>query len=175
IALACAVAYFNFIRAIESGEQLQRAAVSTADAVNLFLFENIQFAKSVATDDVLVEKAIQSAREAERLGINRIPDDEQIRILEERYKDTRVLKPDDGVNNFLREKRQVRGVIERMFFTDKYGLNVGMTSPTEDFVQSDEAWWREAMKSGIYLEDVKFDKPTETFDIEICVAIASKT
>lgn len=175
IALACGVAYFNFIRAIESGDQLQRAAVSTADAVDLFLFENIKFAKEVASDEALVETAIRSAREAERLGINRIPDEEETRVLEERYKATRVLKPDDNTNNFLREKRRIRGVIERMFFTDKYGLNVGMTSPTEDFVQSDEGWWQEAMKSGVYLEDVKFDKPTGTFAIEICVAIVSKT
>src|SRR5258705_7129398 len=69
IALACGVAYLNFIRAIESGDQLQRAAVSTADAVDLFLFENIKFAKEVASDDALVETAIRSAREAERLRI----------------------------------------------------------------------------------------------------------
>lgn len=174
IALACVVAYMNFIGAIESGEQLQRAAVSTADAVDLFLFENIQFAKAVASDDALIDTATQSAKEAERLGINRVPDIEQTRMLEERYKDARVLRPDENANNFLREKRRIRGAIERMFFTDKYGLNVGMTSPTEDFVQCDESWWQEAMKSGVYLEDVKFDKPSGTFAIEICVAIVSK-
>ena len=161
IALACVVAYFSFVRAIESGDQLQRAAVATADAVDLFLFEDIQFAKAIASDDVLVEAAQQGTREAEKLGINRIPDVEQTTRLEERFKDARVLRLDEEVNNFLREKRRVRGAIERMFFTDKYGLNVGMTSPTEDFVQSDESWWQEAMKSGIYIEDVKFDKPTE--------------
>ena len=53
-----------------------------------------------------------------------------------------MLRPDENANNFLREKRRIRGVIERMFFTDKYGLNVGMTGPTEDFVQSDELWWQ---------------------------------
>jgi methyl-accepting chemotaxis protein len=175
IALACVVAYLNFIRAIESGDQLQRAAVSTAEAVDLFLFENIKFAKEVASDDVVVETAMRSARESERLGINRLPDAEETRILEERYKDTRALKPDENANNFLREKRRVHGVIERMFFTDKYGLNAGMTSPTEDFVQSDESWWHESMKSGVYLEDVKFDKPTGIFAIEICTAIVAKT
>lgn len=174
IALACVVAYWSFVRAIESGDQLQRAAVATADAVDLFLFEDIQFAKAVASDDLLVAAAEHGTREAEKLGINRTPDVEQTNRLEERFKDARVLRLDEDVNNFLREKRRVRGAIERMFFTDKYGLNVGTTSPTEDFVQSDESWWQEAMKSGIYIEDVKFDKPTGTFDIEICVAIVSK-
>ncbi len=175
IALACVVAYLSFARAIESSDQLQRAAVAAADAVDLFLFEDIQFAKAVATDDLLVEAVERGTREAEKLGINRVPDVARTTMLEERFKDARVLRLDENVNNFLREKRRVRGAIERMFFTDKYGFNVGMTSPTEDFVQSDELWWQEAMKSGIYIEDVKFDKPTETFDIEICVAIVSKT
>lgn len=174
IALACVVAYLSFARAIESGDQLQRAAVTTAEAVDLFLSEDIQFARAVASDDALVEAAERGSREAEKLGINRTIDAEETRLLEERFKDARVLRVDENVNSFLREKRRVRGAIERMFFTDKYGLNVGMTSPTEDFVQSDELWWQEAMKSGIYIEDVKFDKPTETFDIEICVAIVSK-
>ena len=175
IALACFVAYLNFVRTIEHGEQIQRASVAAASAVDLFLSENVQFAKSVAGDDVLVEAATRSARADESLGITRIPDAEQTRVLEDRYQDKRVLKVDETVNNFLREKRRIRGVIERMFFTDKYGLNVGMTSPTEDFVQSDEMWWQETMRTGIYIEDVKFDKPTGTFDVEICVAIVPKT
>jgi methyl-accepting chemotaxis protein len=177
ITLACAVAYWNFTRAIEHGEQQQRAASATADAVDLFLYENIQFAKAIASDDVLVESAVKGAREAESLGINHEPDPKEIDVLEERYKDTRVLRQDETANEFLREKRRVRGSIQRMFFTDKYGLNVAMTSPTEDFVQSDESWWQESMKSksGLYIEDVQFDKPTGTFAIEVCVAIVSKT
>jgi methyl-accepting chemotaxis protein len=175
IALACFVAYLNFVRAIEHGEQIQRASVAAASAVDLFLSENVQFAKTVAGDDVLVEAATRSARADESVGITRTPDAEQTRVLEDRYQDKRVLKVDENVNSFLREKRRIRGVIERMFFTDKYGLNVGMTSPTEDFIQSDEMWWQETMRAGMYIEDVKFDKPTGTFDVEICVAIAPKT
>ena len=175
ITLACLVAYMNFVWAIEHGEQIQRASVTAASAVDLFLAENVQFAKSVASDDVLVDAAIRSARADETAGISRIPDAEQTKVLEDRYQDKRVLRVDETVNNFLREKRRIRGVIERMFFTDKYGLNVGMTSPTEDFVQSDEIWWQEAMRTGLYIEDVKFDKPTGTFDVEICVAILPKT
>src|SRR5215471_12247686 len=175
IALACLVAYMNFVRAIEHGEQIQRASVVVSGAVDLFLSENVQFAKSVASDEVLVDAAIRSARADEMAGISRIPDPEQTKLLEDRYQDKRVLRVDEPVNNFLREKRRIRGVIERMFFTDKYGLNVGMTSPTEDFVQSDEMWWQETMRTGIYIEDVKFDKPTGTFDVEICVAIVPKT
>ncbi|MFY9557434.1 MAG: hypothetical protein WAV47_22205, partial [Blastocatellia bacterium] len=123
ISLACLVAYLSFATAIESSEQLQRTAVATADAADLFLFEDIQFAKAVASDDLVIDAAERGAREAERLGINAPPGEEQTKMLEERFKDSRILKVDENVNNFLREKRRVRGAIERMFFTDKYGLN----------------------------------------------------
>src|SRR6185503_16050850 len=62
ISLACAVAYFSFVSAIESSDQLQRAAVSTAEAVDLFLFEDIQFAKAIASDDAVVDAAERGAR-----------------------------------------------------------------------------------------------------------------
>lgn len=174
IALACLVAYLSFARAIESSDQLQRAAVGTADAVDLFLSENIQFVKSLASDEALVSAAERAAKEAEKIGINKTPDAQQTADLENRYKEAHVLTPDQALNDLLREKLRIRGTIERMFFTDKYGLNVGMTSSTEDFVQSDETWWQEAMRSGIYVEDVKFDKPTGTFDVEVCIAVRSK-
>ncbi len=175
IALACVVAYISFARAIESSDQLQRAALATGEAVDLFLSEDIQFARTVASDETLVDAAERGSREAEKLGVNRPLGAEQTSTFEERFKDSRVLKLDEDVNNFLREKRRNRSTIERMFFTDKYGMNVGMTSPTEDFVQSDESWWQETMRSGVYIEDVKFDKPTGTFAIEICMAMPRKT
>src|SRR5262249_12295373 len=104
IALACGVAYLSFARAIESSEQLERVAGSVADAVDLFLSENIQFAKSLASDEFLIDAAEREAREAEKLGINREPDAQQIDVLENRYKDTHVFKVDQSINEFLREK-----------------------------------------------------------------------
>src|SRR5262249_35951190 len=104
IALACIVAYISFARAIESGNQLQRAAVSTAEAVDLFLYEDIQFAKSVASDDNLVEAAERGSKEAEKIGVHGAIDADQIRVLEERYKDSLVIKNDENINGFLREK-----------------------------------------------------------------------
>ncbi|HXG90775.1 MAG TPA: methyl-accepting chemotaxis protein [Blastocatellia bacterium] len=174
ITIACGVAYLSFHRVIESSEQLKQSASSTAETADLLIYENIQFIKAIASDDVVVQAAERAAREAEKIGITRVPDSEQIKALEERYKDTHILRPDPDISRFLDDKRHAKPVIERMFFTDKYGLIAGMTGSTEDFVQSDEAWWQETMKSGIFLEDVKYDKPTNTFAMEICVAVQSK-
>jgi PAS domain S-box-containing protein len=120
---------------------------------------------------MLVDKAEKAAELAESLGIKAIPDARQIEELEARYSKTRLIQVDPVANQFLNDKKSVKSVFERMFFTDRYGLNVGMTNVTEDFVQSDEAWWQEAMKTGLFIDDVGFDKPTGTWDLEICVAI----
>ncbi|HLG13771.1 MAG TPA: PAS domain S-box protein [Blastocatellia bacterium] len=174
IVLACTVAYFSFRGAIESSEQLRRMATTTSEAVDLMVYENIQSARAIANDDLVIEAAERAARDAEKLGITRTPDPKTIEALENQYKDTRVLKRDDSVDFFLQEKRQLKGVFERMFFTDRYGLNVAMTSMSQDFVQSDEVWWKEAMRTGMYIEDIGFDTQTNTFDLELCVAIPSR-
>jgi len=176
ILMVCVVAYMSFSGAIQSGEQLQGLARAAAEASDLFLSENVKYARTVASDDTVVAAAQKAAREAEKVGIAApVVSTDQINRLENQYKDTRAIKRDSAADELLRDKQRERGVIERMFFTDKYGLNAGMTQLTEDVVQSDEVWWRETMRVGSYIEDVKFDKPTESFAVELCVAIPSKT
>jgi PAS domain S-box-containing protein len=174
IAVVGTVAYTNFASSIESGEQLRRAASSAAQTVDLIIYKNIQFAESIAGEDAVIDAAERAAGEAERIGIKSVPDSAQTRELEGRFGTARALRLDEAVNNLLQEKRRVRGVFDRIFFTDRYGLNVGMTTPTEDFVQSDERWWQETMRNGIHVEDIAFDKPTGSFSMEICVAIPSR-
>src|SRR5262245_45017503 len=154
IAVACITSYLSFVGVAESKEQRLQAASTIAEAVDLLISENIQFARSIASDDLLVDSAERSAKEAEAIGISRPPNVVQIGVLEERFKDTRVIKADRQANVFLEDKARLKPAFERMFFTDRYGLVAGMTRMTEDFVQSDEAWWQEAMKSGLYIEDV---------------------
>jgi PAS domain S-box-containing protein len=169
--LICAVAYWSFFTAIDSSSELRQAASSTARTVDLLVFENIEFAKSIANDPMLVDKAEKAAEMAESIGVRAVPDAKQIEELESKYSKTRILQVDPPANQFLNEKKSAKSVFQRMFYTDRYGLNVAMTDSTEDFVQSDEAWWQEAMKTGLYIDDVGFDKPSGTWDVEICVAI----
>ncbi len=174
IAIVCAVAYLSFLSAIDSDGQLKRSAQSAAETIDLLIYENTQFAKSIATDPLIIGKAEKAALAAENAGVKSVPSLDRIDQLEKTYAKTKVLELDTALNQFLRDKQAVKqGVFERMFVTDRYGLNVGVTGDTEDFVQSDEVWWQEAMKYGLYLNDVGFDKPSKTWAIEVCVAIPS--
>lgn len=172
ILLACFIAYWSFLSVIESKDNLHKTAQNISETVDLLILDNIQFARAIASDPFIKEKTEQAALTAEKLGINSQPTPQQIALLEERYKQTHTLDDKSWeTSEFLNSKRHLKGVFERMFFTDRYGLTVGMTTMTEDFVQSDEAWWQKAFNNGVYVNDVEFDKPTGTWTMEICVAI----
>ena len=172
ILLTCVIAYRSFYSAIDSSDHLRKMAVSTAETVDMLILENIQFIRSVASDPGVIEKAEWGARQAEGMGIHAQPTGSQLDDLERRYKETRTLDPHPAdTSAFLEGKARLKGVFTRMFFTDRYGLTVGATSLTDDFVQSDEEWWQKAFKSGMSLSDVTLDKNTGAYAMEISVAI----
>jgi methyl-accepting chemotaxis protein PixJ len=173
ILLTCAIAYRSFYTAIDSSDHLRRMAVSTAETVDMLILENIQFVRSIASDPSIMEKAEWAATEAEQqLGLHAQPTGAEINALETRFKEKRTLDPHaTQTTAFLDARSQLKGVFDRLLFTDRYGLTVGMTKTTEDFVQSDEDWWQKTMKNGMSLSDVGFDKVTGNLAMEICIAI----
>lgn len=48
-------------------------------------------------------------------------------------------------------------VYGEIFITNAYGANVAETDKTSDYKQSDEVWWQEAKKSGVYIGGIEFD------------------
>lgn len=172
ILLTCVIAYRSFFSAIESSGNLKKNSQAMAETVDLLIFENIQFVRAMANDQFIKDKAQLSAETAEKLSITSQPGQQQLEELELQYKQTHTL--DDRAwetSEFLREKSHLKGVFDRMFFTDRYGLTVGMTTMTDDFVQSDEQWWKKAFASGFYVSDLAVDKVTGTWAIDISVAI----
>ena len=173
ILLTCAIAYRSFYMAIDSSDHLHKVAVSSAETVDLLIAENIQFVRSIASDPTLVEKAEWAAQEAEKqLGLHAQPSGAAINALEARFEKTHTLDTSAAQTSALLDaKSHLKGVFDRAFFTDRYGLAVGMTQMTDDYVQCDEDWWQKAMRGGLSLSDVGFDKVTGGLAMEICVAI----
>jgi methyl-accepting chemotaxis protein len=173
ILVTCVIAYRNFYVAIDSSDHLRKVAVSTADTVDLLILENIQFVRSIAHDPAIIAKAEWAAQEAEKqLSLHAPPSSSEINALESRFKESYTLDTQVTETSALLDARgNLKGVYDRLFFTDRYGLTVGYTKKTEDFVQSDEEWWRQAMKTGMSLTDASLDKMTGDLSMEICVAI----
>lgn len=52
-------------------------------------------------------------------------------------------------------------VYGEIFMTNAYGANVIQTDKTSDYKQSDEIWWQEARKNGIYIGESEVDKSSK--------------
>lgn len=173
ILLTCAIAYRSFYMAIDSSDHLRKLSATTAETVDMLIVEDIQFVRSIASDPVVIERAEWGAKQAEQqLNLHAPPTAAEINALETRFKQTRTLDPKPTETTaYLDARSHLKGVFDRLFFTDRYGLTVGMTKTTEDFVQNDEDWWKKAMKTGMSLGDIGFDKATGNLSMEICVAV----
>jgi PAS domain S-box-containing protein len=48
-------------------------------------------------------------------------------------------------------------VYREIFITNAYGANIAQTDKTTDYRQSDEVWWQEAKKNGVYIGGIELD------------------
>ena len=58
-----------------------------------------------------------------------------------------------------------------VFLTDLPGVSIGSTDRTSDYLQSDEAWWQNALQQGEYIAQPEFDASTKTLAINMAVAV----
>ena len=90
--------------------------------------------------------------------------------LERRFAAQRQLGADPVLLRYLRDAARRTGLAEA-FFTERHGLVVLATDRTSDFVQSDENWWRAAMREGAHEGPPEFDSSAAVVSIEHSVAL----
>ncbi len=56
-----------------------------------------------------------------------------------------------------------------IFLTNKYGLITILTSPTSDYFQADEYWWKRTVKTGVYISDLEYDESAGIYSFSICL------
>ena len=56
-----------------------------------------------------------------------------------------------------------------IFLTNKYGLITVLSSPTSDYFQADEYWWKKAVETGVYVSDLEYDESTGEYSFSICI------
>jgi len=67
-----------------------------------------------------------------------------------------------------------QGLFTEVFLMDDKGLNVGMSDPTSDYWQGDEAKWQETYKAGadaVHVSDVEKDDSTGTFQLQVSATV----
>lgn len=121
----------------------------------------------LATTPTILDAARAGARKAQEDGLTLEAD----AILEERFATTKLLSPNQLLNDYLVRVAEVEGFAE-VFFTDRNGFNVAYSNPTSDFVQDDEGWWQEGKAQGQFLDSPEFDESTGSVNVDLVQAIA---
>lgn len=67
-----------------------------------------------------------------------------------------------------------QGLYTEVFVMDNKGLNVGMSDPTSDYWQGDEAKWQQTYQAGpdaVHVSDVEKDDSTGTFQLQVSTTV----
>jgi methyl-accepting chemotaxis protein len=150
-------------RAAQLAEQaLGNEATGAGEAINELVGKAQEVPILVAINPYVIKAAKDGSILATSLKLDKLSTYE----LEQRYADTRLLKVDTSLNNYLKRSIEVTNVSE-IFFTEQHGFNVGASGATSDFVQSDESWWKDGKDSQAPLLVESFDESSGTLGFEI--------
>jgi hypothetical protein len=108
------------------------------------LLERARQVELIGAAPTIVDAARAGTARAAQMGLVGRPIDE----VERQMAATRSLAVSETAKRFLQRQLAPLGVAE-MFVTDANGFNAVTTEMTSDFVQSDEAWWRDAVRKGL--------------------------
>ena len=150
--------------------QMQDQSLLIGKATRELLREAWKTPMMVANNPSVINAARAGSQQAEAANLQQLP----IEQLEKRFTATKLLQPNQVLNDYLRRTAKIGGVAE-LFFTERNGLNIAYSNPTSDFVQRDEKWWQKGKSEGQWLAPLDFDESADTFSIDLIQAIADPT
>ena len=131
------------------------------------LLERARQVELIGAAPTIVDAARAGAARAAQMGLVGNP----IESIERQMAGTRSLAVSESARRFLQRQLAPLGVAE-MFVTDANGFNAVTTEMTSDFVQSDEAWWREAVRKGLTTAEAEYDESARQTVVSMAGAIS---
>lgn len=145
----------------------EEQAASVSREINLLLNERIRNVQAWARSS----EVVTAATDGTALSIEQDLLTQSIDELETAFVETKRIGLDIDSRNYLRSELEANTDFAEISFTEANGLNVTVTSETDDFVQRDEEWWTGAMANGVHVSDVEYDQTAGIFSVEIAVRI----
>jgi methyl-accepting chemotaxis protein len=130
------------------------------------LLERARQVELIGASPTVVEAARAGAVRAAQMGLVGKP----IEAVEKQMAATRNLAVSETATRFLQRQLTPLGIAE-MFVTDANGFNAVTTEMTSDFVQSDEAWWRDAVRKGLTTAEAEYDESARQTVVSMAAAI----
>jgi len=130
------------------------------------LLERARQVELIGAAPTIVDAARVGGARSAQLGLVGRP----VEAIEREMAATRSLAVSEIARRFLQRQLAPLGIAE-MFVTDANGFNAVVTEMTSDFVQNDEAWWRDAMRKGITNAEAEYDESARQTVVSMAAAI----
>lgn len=146
--------------------RIVNAATLSRQLVDRVLAERTRQVDLIASSPSTIAAAKKGAEVSREKGLPKLSIDQ----LEAMFKVTRSQQVDPAAKAFLSDLVPKLDIAEVMV-TDEYGYNAVTTSPSSDFVQSDEGWWQTAWASGATSAQATADPATQRTVVELAGVI----
>ena len=133
--------------------ELEEDGILTSSTVTAFIQDSFEIPNLLASDADIVAAMKAGAIESANRGLEK----ESIQVLEQKFAGTKLLKPNQKLNNDLKQVVKFSDIVE-VFYTDRNGFNLAFSNPTSDFVQRDEGWWQTSKQKGRAIDEPEFDE-----------------
>jgi len=130
------------------------------------LLERARQVELIGAAPTIVDAARVGGVRSAQLGLVGQP----IESVERQMAATRSLAVSETARRFLQRQLAPLSIAE-MFVTDANGFNAVVTEMTSDFVQSDETWWRDAMRKGITNAEAEYDESARQTVVSMAAAV----
>ena len=136
---------------------LENQALLTTNVFSSFIQESLRINNLIVSNPSSVEALRTANQKSLEEKLSLVP----IEALESDFQANKLLVVDRELNNYLEYIVENNDIAE-VIITERNGLNVAYSSPTSDFVQRDEAWWKTAILNQSAIEEPEFDSSTST-------------
>ena len=163
------------------GELSAALAVETIDKIDRHIYSRIEEFQAYSKDLTLQRVVLDSNTEFRELDNIQVyiteKDKEWISVPKDTITPFMQTFLDNELSRELKEKARFYEVkygykvFGEIFVTNRYGTNVAQTGKTTDYRQDDEDWWQGAVKQGIYILDVEYDKSAAIYFTDITIRI----
>ena len=143
-------------------------AEALGDALDRWLTSNLEELRGWSEIPALVEGVRRAAVEHHERGYT-----------EETPEAVNALLVHDGnlglapqADEYLAAQVERSQIWSRLHYTDEYGFSVGVVGVEDDFVQTDETWWRRAWAQGRYEGPMELDPTIGELGIRLALRIA---
>ncbi|HTJ21405.1 MAG TPA: methyl-accepting chemotaxis protein [Gemmatimonadaceae bacterium] len=146
------------------------AASLSKQLVERLITERARQVELIASEPTVIAAAKKGAQQARDRKLPTMSNEQ----LETMFKAARSQQVDEATKQYLTALLPKLDIAEVML-TDEYGYNAVTTSPSSDFVQSDEAWWMSAWNSGLTTAQATADPATQRTVVELAGVVRDGT